>query len=213
MTTLLFVRHGQSMANVEGIYAGHFDSPLSPLGEQQAKKTADFIVQNYAVDRIYSSDLRRAYATAEPVAAELSLPITPCRELREIFGGAWERQPFTALKTRYAADYSRWLSDIGNAVCTDGESVRDLAARVWQAVQQITDENDGKTVLITTHATPIRSLQCRLQGLPLCEMHTVPWVTNASVTVATAENGVFTLNAISLDAHLADSRTALPNTV
>ena len=213
MTTLLLVRHGQSMANLEGFYAGQTDSPLSPLGKQQAQATADFIVHSFAVDCIYSSDLRRAYATAEPVARRLSLPITPCRQLREIDGGDWERQPFVELKTRYAVDYSRWLSDIGNATCTNGESVRQLSERVWQAVRDIAAANDGKTVLITTHATPIRALQCRLQGLPLSEMHTVPWVTNASVTVVRVQDGVFSLQDISLDAHLAELATALPDTV
>lgn len=213
MTTLLLIRHGQSAANVDGLFAGHLDSPLSPLGERQAKATADFILENFAIDRVYSSDLQRAYTTAAAVATRLALPITPCAALREISAGAWEGQPYTTLKTRYAADYGRWLTDIGNAVCTNGESVRDLAARVWRAVQAIAAENDGKTVLLATHATPIRSLQCRLQGLPLSEMHTVPWVSNASVSVVEARDGAFSLKAVSLDAHLAELRSALPKTV
>ena len=59
MTTLLLIRHGQSEANKLGVFAGHFDAPLLPLGIEQAKKTAAYIAENYKVDKVYASDLKR----------------------------------------------------------------------------------------------------------------------------------------------------------
>ena len=41
MTKLLIIRHGQSEANLQGVFVGHTDSPLSDLGKRQAEVTAD----------------------------------------------------------------------------------------------------------------------------------------------------------------------------
>mgnify|MGYP002513616370 CR=1 FL=1 len=54
MTTLIIVRHGQSIANLEDKFAGQKYNPsLSPLGHEQAERTAEYIVSNYNVDKIY----------------------------------------------------------------------------------------------------------------------------------------------------------------
>ena len=90
MTKLLIIRHGQSQANLDGIFVGHVDSPLSDLGKQQAEVTADFIVSNYHVDAVYASDLERAFYTGKTVADRLGLPITAVRGMREIFAGDWK---------------------------------------------------------------------------------------------------------------------------
>ena len=63
MTRLLFVRHGQSEANLEGVFAGQIDPALTELGYRQAECTAEFIAKTYSVDAVYSSDLQRAYHT------------------------------------------------------------------------------------------------------------------------------------------------------
>ena len=63
MTRLLFVRHGQSKANLDGVFAGQIDPALTELGCRQAECTAEFIAENYKVDAVYSSDLQRAYQT------------------------------------------------------------------------------------------------------------------------------------------------------
>lgn len=46
-TTLLFVRHGQSIANENGIFAGHLDVPLSELGQKQAVELKDYLLSRY----------------------------------------------------------------------------------------------------------------------------------------------------------------------
>ena len=45
MTTIIVVRHGQSMANLDDLFAGHTDTPLSPLGQRQAHMTAEYIFE------------------------------------------------------------------------------------------------------------------------------------------------------------------------
>ena len=213
MTTLIFIRHGQSMANIDNVFAGHYDLPLSPLGREQAKKTALYLKENFTLDEIYSSDLARAYETANATALLVEKEILPLQTLREIFAGEWEGKVFSRLEQEYAGTYSVWKTDIGHATPDGGETVAELAERIYNAVRNIAEENDGKTVAVFTHATPIRVLQCLLAQKPLSEMKNIPWVSNASVTVVTYDNGVFTLKEKGVDAHLGELKTLLPKNV
>ena len=64
MTTVLLIRHGQSVTNVTQVFTGHYDVPLSPLGQEQARRTAAYLQKNFRIDAIYASDLMRAMQTA-----------------------------------------------------------------------------------------------------------------------------------------------------
>ena len=213
MTKLLIIRHGQSEANLQGIFVGHTDSPLSDLGMRQAEATADYIVNTFHVDAVYASDLQRAFVTGKAVADRLGMPVIPVRGMREIFAGDWETVKFDILSTQYGEPYQIWLKNIGLAQTPNGESIAQLQSRVVAALRAIAEENDGKTVAVATHATSIRTFMHHCSGLPLEEMKNTSWVSNASVTVAEYENGVFTIVTPGYDAHLGDMRTALPKIV
>ena len=213
MTTLIFVRHGESAANGKGCFAGQLDIPLSERGQEQAIRAANYIAKTYQVDAIYSSDLSRAYDTAKPIAKAFGLEIQTNRGLREINSGDWQGLSFNELQEKYADGYGVWLKDIGNAVCPHGEPVKELFARVWATVKKIAEENDGKTVVITTHATPIRSLCCGLTGLPVEDMKNVPWVSNASLTIVKAEKGECSLIEKDYNEYLSDLQTRFPANV
>lgn len=211
MTTLLLVRHGESEANLKDIFAGHYNADLTDRGREQAARTAEFIKKHYTVDAVYSSDLGRAYQTASPIADLFGVPIT-CKEgMREIFAGEWEGVPFYGIKDTHAEAFHIFMTDLGNAACPNGESVAEMDERIFETVSRITKENEGKTVVIVTHATPIRALHCRFSNEPLSFMQQIPWVSNASVTEVRYENGNFSLVKVGQDHHLADMRTTLPS--
>ena len=213
MTRIIFVRHGQSEANAKCAFAGHSDFELSKLGVKQANATAKYVVENYSIDKIYTSDLSRAYGTALPISELSGLPLITSSELREIFAGKWESEKFDTLNEKYAQDYSVWLKDIENSHPTDGESVKEMAERIRNAVVKIAEENDGKTVVVVSHGTPIRALISLFMKNDLSEMKNIGWVTNASVTEAEYKNGVFTLVTVGEDSHLSGFSTGLPANV
>ena len=93
-TTILLVRHGESMGNVLKLFTGHSGYPLSDLGHTQAARTAEYIHANYQVDAVYSSDLPRAFQTAEHIAKAFKLPVITHAGLREIYAGDWENERF-----------------------------------------------------------------------------------------------------------------------
>ena len=213
MTTLLLIRHGESVANVEGRFAGHLDAPLSETGHVQAAITAEYIHSQYTVDAVYASDLSRAFETGKAVADRRDISITPDSSLREIFAGDWEGAIYDDLPKQFPTSFHTWLTDIGNAVCDHGESIAHLQERVLITLRRIAAKHDGQTVVIATHATPIRAVQCFCEGKTLNEMKNVPWVSNASITVVEYEHNSFRLLTIGEDAHLGQQRTAFPNKI
>ena len=213
MTTIILIRHGESEANRHGIFAGHTDADLQPKGLNQAKVTAKYIANNYNVDKIYASDLKRAYKTAMCLGEILDLEVVAEKGLREIYAGEWEGMEFDKLSLLYPDEYSKWLKDIGSSVCNGGESVAELGERIMNILTKIAKENEGQTVAIGTHATPIRVAQCLIKTGALKEMKNIPWVTNASVTVFEYSSGVWSINAESIDEHLGELKSALPKNV
>lgn len=207
------IRHGESEANRNKLFAGNLDADLQNNGLKQAQKTAEFIAANYKVDKVYASDLKRAFKTGKCVADLVGVEIIPNKNLREISAGKWEGISFDDLAVNYADDYNVWLTDIGNACCTGGESVKQLGKRIMDELTAIASANDGKTIVIATHATPIRVMQTLVQYGNLDNMKSVSWVTNASVTTFEYENGVWRCVKVSQDAHLSDLKTELPANV
>ena len=94
MLEILIVRHGHSVANDLGIFAGATDVPLSQIGNQQAELVSNYILQNYTIDAIYSSELSRAKNTVSLVSEKLAIPIITNPSFNEIYGGKWENETF-----------------------------------------------------------------------------------------------------------------------
>ncbi len=213
MTTLLLVRHGESEANRRDIFAGHLDVDLQNKGLKQAEKTAEYIKENYNISKVYASDLKRAYKTGKCIADFCGVEIIEDKNLREINAGEWDGLTFDELKKMYRTEFEKWCTDIGNAGCNGGETTVELAERILSEITKLAEENDGKTIVIATHATPVRSMQCICEGRALSEMKDIPWASNASVTEIRYDKGVWELVRAGIDEHMAELRTALPENV
>lgn len=213
MTTVILIRHGESVANRQKVFAGHLDVDLQDKGLEQAKVTARYVADNYKIDKIYASDLLRAYKTATCLGEILHMDVIKDEKLREISAGEWEGKKFDELVVDYANDYGVWINHIGYATCTGGESVEQLGNRIMDELTKIAEENDGKTVAIGTHATPIRVAQTIIQTGSVKEMENIPWTSNASVTVLEYDDGKWSVKAVGLDEHLAEFKTVFPANV
>ena len=210
MTTLIFVRHGQSESNLSHIFTGQMPTSLTPLGRVQADHTAEYL-RDFPITAIYASDLERAMDTAAPTAKIHGLSVTPDAALREINAGAWEGNTYEHLKATYGASYALWIEDIGRAAPEGGERVTELYERVNAEVDRLIEKHRGECIAIFTHATPARSIMCKLLGYPPEQMARVPWATNASVSIAEfADDGTSRVLQYSYDAHQGNSATHFP---
>jgi len=213
MTTIVLIRHGQSVANLNLLFAGHFDADLSELGRAQAELTSEEVTKRFKIDKIYSSDLLRAYNTAVPISEKTGIEIIPDKMLREIFAGEWEGRSFDEISEVYKEDFFVWRNDIGNSRCTGGESTREVGERMLAAMRRVADENEGKTVVVATHAAAIRSLMAICSGKDFSVMKEIPFVTNASYSVLEVNGESFDFVEVSRAEHLKDMSTKLPPNV
>ena len=208
-TKIILIRHGQSIGNLERKFLGHTDLDITELGYQQADCVAEYL-KNEIIDVIYSSDLQRAYHTVVPIAKKRNLEIIKNKELREIYAGDWENVYADDLCKDYEKDYGIvWKTDIGNARCTNGESVVELQKRVMTELIKIAKENQGRTVCIGTHATPIRTICAAINNISKDEIKNIPWATNASVTRVEYENGKFKMISYGEDEFLGNIKTVM----
>lgn len=212
MTRLILVRHGQSIANKESRFAGHSDYDLSPLGHEQAKLLAEYIAENEKIDAIYSSDLLRAHNTALPTAKKLGLPINDTTLLREIFAGSWESLEVGNIIERFPDDFGVWKNDFSNARCTGGESVREVYERVTRDIPRIAEQNDGKCLLIATHATVIRTFETYSKGLGADRVAEIPFCKNASVNIFEYDGGKVIPVSMNIHGFLGELVTPTPKT-
>jgi broad specificity phosphatase PhoE len=209
MTKMIFVRHGQSLANLERVFAGNTDTPLTELGRRQAECTAE-LLREYPIDAIYASDLSRAMQTAEPTARMHGLTVIPDEQLREIYAGDWENVPYEELLVRFPESYGTWRTDCGRAHPENGERVTDLAARIYREVERLAQLHRGGCVAIFSHATPIRALRALWEGYPPEELARVEFCPNASVSVVDyCEDGSFAVHLCGYDAHQGGNSTSL----
>lgn len=211
-TTLLLVRHGQSLGNLREEFLGHTDLGLSPLGERQAETLVPRLA-DVAIDVVYASDLCRATDTVLPVARAHGLPVHPDARLREIYAGVWERMRFDDIAAIYPEERKLWKENIGLACPTGGERVADLLLRVRTALDELAARHPGKTLLIGTHATPIRAITAQLRGYPPERMVEVPWAPNASITTVVYEDGVPHLDGEADASHLEGMLTLVPKKI
>jgi broad specificity phosphatase PhoE len=213
MTRLLLIRHGESRANKNRTFAGQVDPELTELGHQQAQCTAAFIKETYTADAAYASDLQRAYQTGLYAAEALGLPLIKEPGFREICGGQWEGRSFDSLLEENSPEHQLWRTNIGLSQPPGGEAVAALADRIWETLQRVCEKHPDQTLIIATHATPIRVLQWRMSGEPLSYMQQIPWVSNASVTELIYDNGTLIPVKVSQDAHLSHMITKLPSNI
>lgn len=205
MTRIIMIRHGQSEANAQSRFAGHSDFDLSALGKKQAELAAKYLFGKERLDAIYSSDLLRAHNTAVPFSKLYGLPITDREGLRELFAGNWEGLTIDEIKERYTEDFRVWREDFSNARCSGGESVAEIYARMIPEVLSLARENDGKCILLATHATPIRVTEAYSRGLGADRVHEVPFVRNSAMNIFEYDGETLRPVMTNITEHLDDS--------
>ena len=158
MTHLIIVRHAESAFNLQNRIQGHQDSQLTPKGLNQARRLAGRI-RHFHIDKIYSSDLGRAYSTTREITTHLKkAKIIRDPKLREILLGDWEGMTPEEVDKLYSKGYRKWLKKPSACVIPNAEKIGHFRRRVTTRVQEIARQNKGKTVLIVTHGGVITAL-------------------------------------------------------
>ncbi len=150
-TLVLCIRHGETDWNAARRVQGHTDIDLNARGFAQAAALARALA-GQTLHAIYSSDLRRARHTAEPLARERDMPLRFEPALRERAFGTFEGRTFTELETLHPQECERWRRrDPEWGAPGGGEVLRDFRDRVRDALLAIARRHRGQTVAVLTH--------------------------------------------------------------
>jgi 2,3-bisphosphoglycerate-dependent phosphoglycerate mutase len=149
-TTLLLIRHGETAWNAEHRIQGHLDIPLSATGIRQAALLAERLARE-TIDAVYSSELARAWLTAEPLAGRIGLEITTDTRLRERSFGTFEGLTLDEIAVRHPEGFRNWRERDPAWAMEGGESGQLLMDRVLAALHDIVSRHRGKTVAVVTH--------------------------------------------------------------
>jgi 2,3-bisphosphoglycerate-dependent phosphoglycerate mutase/probable phosphoglycerate mutase len=164
---LVLLRHGQTDHNVEGRMQGHLDSLLTEAGRAQAAAVAPSIAA-LGPDRLISSDLRRAFDTAQVVAAASGLDVKVDPRLRETHLGEWQGLTVGEVEQTWPGAIAEWRSDPGWAP-PGGESRIQVVRRSRPVIDELDEEyadNPEGIVVVVAHGGMIAGLVCGLLGLP-----------------------------------------------
>lgn len=167
-STFVLLRHGETPLTPEKRFSGSggTDPALSAAGRRQAEATAAGLAARGTIQAIVSSPLRRCRETAGAVADRLGLEVRIEEGLRETDFGAWEGLTFAEVRERHPDDLDAWLGSAKVAPTGGGESFATVARRVAVARDKLLARYAGKTVLLVTHVTPVKTLVRLALGAP-----------------------------------------------
>ncbi|MEW2291408.1 bifunctional RNase H/acid phosphatase [Streptomyces sp. NPDC006743] len=166
--TLVLLRHGETPLTPQKRFSGSggSDPSLSAIGREQAERAAVALARRGTIQAVVSSPLARTRETAAIVAARLGLPVTVDDGLRETDFGAWEGLTFGEVRERHPEDLNAWLASPDAEPTGGGESFATTAVRIAAARDRLVAAHAGRTVLVVTHVTPIKTFVRLALGAP-----------------------------------------------
>lgn len=166
MTEVFLIRHGETDWNRERRYQGQLDVPLNNNGILQARKMAEQMSQ-HQLEQIYSSDLGRAYQTAEILAAAAETPLQPDERLREIHQGDWQGLRLQEIQDRYPQQLQTFHDYPAGPTPTGGESITAVQKRMLAAFNTYMRAHPRGAFALISHGLAIATLRVYLEGQSL----------------------------------------------
>ena len=155
MTEIWLVRHGETPWNAERRVQGWEDISLNETGVEQARALGRHIKNltqaGQRLDAVYTSDLKRAHATAQTVADEVGLPLNIHKGVRERHFGVLQGLVYDEMDAHAPEAAAIWRARDPNAELPGGESLGFFYARVVEAINEIAARHIGQRVMVVSH--------------------------------------------------------------
>ncbi|MBB5342292.1 histidine phosphatase family protein [Tunturibacter empetritectus] len=161
MSEILFVRHAET--DMAGTFCGHSDPEVNALGREQISELIHRL-QHENIDVVYTSDLRRAVATANAIAEAFGVGCHARLALREIGFGTWEGLSWQEIEQRDAVYARRWIAEYPMLPTPNGEAFSDFERRVLREVEFLSTEAAEQKIAVVTHAGVLRTVLCSLNN-------------------------------------------------
>jgi broad specificity phosphatase PhoE len=165
MRRILLLRHGETALNRSGALRGLLDVQLSSHGDEEARRLAARVTEEYEVAGIFSSPLRRARQTADPIARRVGIAVEIDERLRDIDYGPWAGRELETLSADERAEFHRWARD-PEVNLSGAEPPATVQIRAVSALEEVARGNEA-TVAIVTHDAVLQLILCRLLSIDL----------------------------------------------
>lgn len=168
LTTIVLVRHGRTHLTESKRISGRGgeDPKLSEAGRLDARMAASALKQigndgpwSYLspVSAIVASPIQRTVDTANIIANELGLSVELNENIAEISFGDWDGHTNDEVRSKWPEEFANWQGS-WDAAPPNGESLEIFNERVISGLEQIVNENVGRTVAVVSHVMPIRGI-------------------------------------------------------
>ena len=169
-TTIVLVRHGVTAHTTGRRFSGGLggdNPPLSEEGRTQAAEVAEWLTElKDSIDVVVASPVRRTRETADIVAGSLGLPVEEEPGFAEMEFGEWDGLTFAEVAERDKERMEAWFADMATAP-PGGESFVEVRERVLAGLERILAAHAGRTVVVVSHVTPIKTLVAHAMEAPL----------------------------------------------
>ncbi len=201
---IYFVRHGQTIWNVEKRFQGLSDSPLTELGITQAKLLGEKL-KDIKFDKFYSTSLKRAYDTANYIKGNRKQKVEIFDDFVEISMGDMEGIKQEDFKKLYPEQVKNFFfnqleydpSSFG------GESFLEVRERVIRGLNKFIELNKNyERVLVVSHGATLKTLLHYISGKDISTLSDEVIPKNTSYTIVKYENGKFEIIDFSNTSHL-----------
>jgi len=151
-TRIIAIRHGETAWNASTRIQGHTDIPLNEHGQRQAQLLAQALAQADKIDTIYSSDLQRAFATAQAMALQTGASLVTHVGLRERAFGDFEGRSFAQIELELPAQAQLWRTRAPDWTPPGGgESLSVMQQRVMATVNALAQQHPGQQIAVVAH--------------------------------------------------------------
>ena len=199
-TRLCLVRHGETAWNAARRIQGQIDIELNATGLRQAAGAGRWLVSADIV-ALYSSDLKRAWATALAIGRALGLEPQAAPEMRERRYGAFEGLTYEEAKAKHPDGYAAFEGRNADYNFEHGESLKEMFARVTGKLQKIAARHPGQNVVVVLHGGVLDIINRFVRGNSL-ETPRDFLIPNAGLNWIAAVDGVWRIETWGETAHL-----------
>lgn len=197
------IRHGQTNWNTQHRWQGHVPTPLNARGLIQAEQLGEHL-KGESIHAVYSSDLPRAYQTAEAIAAPHRLQPIADERLREINVGVFQGLFPDEIEAYYPQEITAWRTEDFDYAPPNGESRRAMQDRAVAAFHDLAQRHHNESIAIVSHGGTLRLILRKLFEQNPAIGSRIP-IPNTSYTVLDWADDAWHLTTLTAVDHLSES--------
>lgn len=163
---LYMLRRGETVFSINKGYCGALDVELTESGQAMAQAFADEY-KSLSWEAIYCSPMKRAIATATPLAKATGLTLEIRDGIKECNYGKWEGKTKEEVNNEFHSNYVDWMTEPAWNAPEKGETAVQVRNRAMNVIAEIEENHRDGNVMLVAHRTTLRIVLCSLMGIDL----------------------------------------------